>query len=284
MKLTAAAISHNCTIPLPDRIHERVEPCWASVGTFLSQPFLTGCVISSSVLVMPVTLAVRGNNFRGCTLITGFHGVGGTGYIAVSYLVHSLDAKRIGFVEVEHPPPYVATSETGLITPFEVYRKEKLVFVKQEFQPHRSEEAQFAKTLARWAVEKKFKDAVLVGGLDSSLKSGKQAIRILPTQAYLTQRNSFKFPTLEPGLFVYGQLAVMLSEFEKNGFPAIAILPYAVTGSADPAAAALAVRSICKAYKLKVDVSDLEIGAREIESELTHRMDQAKRLMTGMYG
>jgi predicted ATP-grasp superfamily ATP-dependent carboligase len=234
---------------------------------------------------LPVSLAVRGNSFRGCSLLTGFHGVGGTGYIAVSYLVHALEARRIGFVEVDHPPPYVATSETGLITPFEVYRSGRLVFVKQEFQPHRSEESQFAKALARWAIEGKFRDAILVGGLDSSLKSGKQRIRVLPTQAYLSKRiDGLKYPTLEPGLFVYGQLAVMLSEFEKHNFPAIAILPYASTSNADPAAAALAVRSICKAFKLRVDVSDLEIGAREIESELTRRMDQAKRLMHGMYG
>ncbi len=238
----------------------------------------------SSVQILPVSLFVRGNNFKGCTLVTGFHGVGGTGYIAVSYLVHALEAKRIGFVEVAHPPPYVATSETGLITPFEVYRKGKLVFVKQEFQPHRSEEAEFAKVLARWAMDRKFESALLVGGLDSSLQTGKQKVRILPTQAYLTKKNGFKYPTLEPGLFVYGQLAIMLSEFEKNDFPAIAVLPYASTSNADPAAAALAVKSICKAFKLKVDVSDLEIGAAEIESEMTHRLDQAKKFMHGMYG
>ena len=116
----------------------------------------------------------RGNGFRNCTLMTGFHGIGSTGYIAISYLVHSLQAKRIGFVEVTHPPPFVSTSEEGLVTPFEVFRKGRLVFVKLEFAPHRTEEAEFAKVLARWTMNQKFKDAVLVGGLDSSLKSGKQ--------------------------------------------------------------------------------------------------------------
>jgi len=216
--------------------------------------------------------------------MTGFHGIGSTGYIAISYLVHSLEAKRIGFVDVVHPPPFVSTSEEGLVTPFEVFRKGKLVFVKLEFAPHRTEEAEFAKALARWAIREKLKDAVLIGGLDSTLKSGKQDVRIVPTRAYLSRKNSFKYPTLEPGLFVYGQLAVMLSEFEMHDFPAIAILPYASATAADPSAAAVAVRMICKAYGVKVDVSDLEDGAKEIEEELEKRMKQTSKSLRSMYG
>jgi len=216
--------------------------------------------------------------------MTGFHGIGSTGYIAVSYLVHSLEAKRIGFVDVAHPPPFISTSEEGLVTPFEIFRKGKLVFVKLEFAPHRAEEAEFAKELARWAIREKFKDAVLIGGLDSTLKSGKQDVRIVPTRAYLSRKNSFKYPTLEPGLFVYGQLAVMLSEFEMNNFPAIGILPYASPTAADPSAAAVAVRMICKAYGVKVDVSDLEDGAKEIEEELEKRMKQTSKSLRSMYG
>ena len=216
--------------------------------------------------------------------MTGFHGIGSTGYIAISYLVHSLEAKRIGFVDVTHPPPFVSTSEEGLVTPFEVFRKDKLIFVKLEFAPHRTEEAEFAKTLAQWTISQKFKDAVLVGGLDSGLKSGKQNVRIVPTKAYLSRKNSFKYPTLEPGLFVYGQLAVMLNEFEMHEFPAIAILPYASATAADPSAAAVAVRTICKAYGIKVDVSDLEDGAKEIEEEFEKRMKQTSKSLQSMYG
>jgi len=216
--------------------------------------------------------------------MTGFHGIGSTGYIAISYLIHSLKAKRIGFVDVPHPPPFVSTSEEGLVTPFEVFRKGRLVFVRLEFAPHRAEEAEFAKELARWTIKGRFRDAVLVGGLDSNLKSGDQDMRVVPTRAFLNRKNGFKYPTLEPGLFVYGQLAVMLSEFEMHNFPAIAILPYASASAADPAAAALAVRTICKVYGVQVDVSDLESGAKEIEEEFEKRMKQTSKSLRSMYG
>lgn len=233
---------------------------------------------------MPVNLMVRTSNLRNSTLITGFHGVGETGYISVSYLVHALKAERIGFVDVAHPPPFIATSETGLVTPFEVYRAGKIVLVKLEFSPHRSEEAEFAKTLAHWVMDNKFKDAVLIGGLDGSLQSGSDGIRIVPTRTYPMRGTRMRHPTLEAGLFVYGPLAVMLGEFEKRSFPAIAVLPYASANHADPKAAATAIRSIARAYHLKVDVKDLEYDAKDIEEEIDRRMQQTARSLRGMYG
>src|SRR2546427_526403 len=133
---------------------------------------------------MPVRVLVDQKGLKGSTLITGFHGVGLTGYLATSYLIHALKAVRIGFIEVENPPPWVGTADGGLVTPFEVYKKGKTILVKLEFSPHKSEEAEFAKVLADWAIHQRFKDAVLIGGLDSSYKRSKDRYCIVPTGAY----------------------------------------------------------------------------------------------------
>jgi predicted ATP-grasp superfamily ATP-dependent carboligase len=227
---------------------------------------------------------VRTSNLRNSTLITGFHGVGETGYISVSYLVHSLNAKRIGFVDVAHPPPFIATSETGLVTPFEVYRAGRIVLVKLEFSPHRTEESEFAKTLAQWVMNNKFKDTVMIGGLDASLQSGSDGVRVVPTAKYSLNKMKMKHPLLEAGLFVYGPLAIMLGEFEKGNFPAVAVLPYASADHADPKAAATAIRAVSKAYGLKVSVKDLEYDAADIEEEIDRRLQQTARSLRGMYG
>lgn len=232
---------------------------------------------------MPVSMTVENRSFKNCTLVTGFHGIGETGYIAISYFVNASKAQRIGFINVAHPPPFVATSDAGLITPFELYKSRNLVFVKLEFSPHKSEESEFSKTLARWAISHRFKDAVLIGGLDSSFKSGKHEFRIVPTEAYLPKAKRFNAPKLEPGLFVFGPLAVMLSEFEINKFPAVAVLPYATLARVDPGAAAIAIKNICRTYRLKVDVKDLETDAKEIETELENRIKQTKQSLQGMY-
>ena len=233
---------------------------------------------------MPVNFIVRAGNLRNSTLITGFHGVGETGYISVSYLVHALKAKRVGFADVAHPPPFIATSEDGLVTPFEVYKAGRIVLVKLEFSPHRTEESEFAKTLAQWVMNNKFKDAVMIGGLDASLEAGSDGIRIVPTAKYPLKTTKMKHPTLEAGLFVYGPLAIMLGEFEKQNFPAVAILPYASADHADPKAAATAIKAVSKAYGLKVDVKDLEYDAADIEQEIDRRLQQTTKSLRGMYG
>ncbi len=232
---------------------------------------------------LPVDIVVDKKDLRNCTLMTGFHGIGETGYIAVSYLIHAMSAERIGFVKVAYPPPFIATCEEGIVTPFEVFKKGNVVFVKLEFTPHRSEESEFSKAVASWAVKEKFRDAVLIGGLDSTFRSGKDDYRIVPTQAYLPMLKKFNTKTLDPGLFVYGPLAVILSQFEIHRFPAVAVLPYATAARADPGAAAVAIRNICKAYNLKVDVSDLEKDAKEIEEEIDRRMRQTKESLRSMY-
>ncbi len=232
---------------------------------------------------MTIRLLVRAKNLKGSTLVTGFHGVGQTGYIATSYMIHALKAERIGFIDVSNPPPWVGTAEGGLVTPFEVYRRGKTVLVKLEFSPHRSEEAEFAKVLSNWAVEQKFKDAILIGGLDAAFKQGREDFCVVPTGAYLDRAKVFKAPILEPGLLVYGPLAVMLSEFEIHDFPAIAVLPYAEPARADPAAAALALRKISKAYSLKVDVDELVKDAKFIERDFDQKSRLTRKSMERMY-
>ena len=209
--------------------------------------------------------------------------MGQTGYIATSYMIHALKAERIGFIDVSNPPPWVGTAEGGLVTPFEVYRRGKTVLVKLEFSPHRSEEAEFAKVLSNWAVEQKFKDAILIGGLDAAFKQGREDFCVVPTGAYLDRAKVFKAPILEPGLLVYGPLAVMLSEFEIHDFPAIAVLPYAEPARADPAAAALALRKISKAYSLKVDVDELVKDAKFIERDFDQKSRLTRKSMERMY-
>src|SRR2546428_3992283 len=157
---------------------------------------------------MPVQLLVDAKNLRGSTLVTGFHGVGQTGYIATSYMIHALKAERVGFVQVANPPPWVGTADGGLVTPFEIYRRGKTVLVKLEFSPHRSEEAEFAKALANWAVKAKFKDAILIGGLDSSFRKKTDNFFVVPTGAYIYRAKSFKEPIPEPALAVVGTLPV----------------------------------------------------------------------------
>jgi predicted ATP-grasp superfamily ATP-dependent carboligase len=75
----------------------------------------------------------------------------------------------------------------------------------------------------------------------------------------------------------------MLSQFEIHDFPAVAVLPYAEPARADPAAAALALRKISKAYKYNVDVNELVKDAKFIEREFDQKSRMTRKSLQRMY-
>lgn len=230
-----------------------------------------------------IRLIVPKGEFKDNILITGFHGIGMTGYIAVNHLLNSLEAERIGYIQSDLLPPFVSVSGDRLLTPFEIYKWNRFVFVRSEFPPHRNEENAFARTIVNWTVEEGFKEAVLIGGLDEAFRNGPEKLRIVPTKTYLEQNPKTKDPLLEKGLYVTGPLAIMLAAFEVQTFPAIAVLPYAVRIRADPRAAAVAIMRICDAYGLGIDISGLVRDAETIERELEERRMRTTQSYDGMY-
>jgi len=216
---------------------------------------------------LAITFHMKEQNLKGKILVTGFHGLGATGFIAVKHAVTSLNATLIGYIDTTRLPPFVSMEDKRLSLPFEIYCKENYVFVLTNAPPHPKERQEFSKAVADWAISEGMSMAFLVGGLDSRLKpSDSDKIRCTLTRAY--DASKLEIPVLEKGLFVVGPLAIMLTQFEISDFPAIAILPYANPTRPDPLAASVAVEELNKIANLKMDVSQLVNDAQRIENEL----------------
>ncbi|MFQ6135057.1 MAG: PAC2 family protein, partial [Nitrososphaerales archaeon] len=112
-------------------------------------------------------------SFKGLSLITGFHGIGATGYWTVKYLIQKVGAERVAFVDSEITPPITSNEDGRLATPYEIFRKRDMVFFKVEAPPYKSEDMYFFKEFSDFVVEAGFKEAALIGGLDSRLKVDK---------------------------------------------------------------------------------------------------------------
>ncbi|MDH7556200.1 MAG: PAC2 family protein, partial [Candidatus Methanosuratincola sp.] len=119
---------------------------------------------------MAITFHVDNTSLKGCSLITGFHGLGATGFISVKHAVTSLGADLIGYIETDRIPPFVSMEEKRLSLPFEIYKKDKFVFVLTNVPPHPKERQTFSKALAEWAIDAGFSSSYLIGGLDSRLR------------------------------------------------------------------------------------------------------------------
>lgn len=237
---------------------------------------------------MSVVFHVKDKNLKGCSLITGFHGLGATGYIGVKHMVQLLKADRIGHVDTERLPPFVSIEEGRLVTPFEIFRHENYVFILTEVPPHPRDRHPFSRAVAEWAVKEQFAEAVLLGGLDNRLrKEGDASSKCAATTLFKPRLESLKVPLLEKGLYVVGPLATMLAYLEFNDFPAVALLPYADPSRPDPRAAAVAIGHLNELYKLNIDTSQLFKDAEKIETEvqdlLKRRQDRLKHEAQALY-
>ncbi|MFW9788999.1 MAG: proteasome assembly chaperone family protein [Candidatus Thorarchaeota archaeon] len=203
----------------------------------------------------------------GSTFICGFHGLGEVGFLSTAHLTRTLDADRVGFIKSDMLPLFVSMENERLVLPFELYsyKKKKMIFLVPRFQPHQSEQWGFIDKLASWVAENKFKETLLLGGLDASFKEDEEEMRCVPTTAYKEMLEKWKVPLLEEGLFVAGPLALFLAELEMHGAPAIGLLTYATRGRPDPRSAATMLEKINDIYGVGANVEQLLEESREIE-------------------
>ena len=225
--------------------------------------------LTIGVVKVVYTKAIEREGLR--YFVTGFPGVGTTGYIVVDYLVEKTRAERIAIIKPKHPPPFVAMAKQGLLTPFELFVSSPFLFLRAEFYPSREDERPLCETLVDLFEELGLEQAVLFGGLDSAYYQGGARVRLVATRAFLARYQRLPAPLLEPGLFVCGTLAVLLYEFEVRNLPAVSILPYAALTRPDPRAAAVAIKKMNDLLGTSFDVSELIERAEEIEAEVEQR-------------
>jgi uncharacterized protein len=205
--------------------------------------------------------------FDGLSLITGFHGIGATGYGTVKYLLQQLKPERVAFLDTDALTPIATTSGGRIATPFEIYRHEDLAILKAEVSPSRGSEISFLRDVCRIIIATGFKELALIGGLDISLKGDDGAFRYVKTTNFEPRGLLKDSKILEDDRIIVGPVALMLSYMEIRNFPAFAILPYASPSRVDPRASADALKIISKLYGIDIDIDPLIRGAEEIESQ-----------------
>lgn len=210
----------------------------------------------------------EGANLSSLVLITGFHGIGATGYWSVKYLIQELRAKRLCYIDSEHAPAISSTVAGEISTPYEVFVKDNLALLKADVPPLRENESRFFRELGDWIIGSGAREVVLIGGLDESLRTDDTRYRLVLTRAMAERRVLGDERPLEEGRMIVGPVAILLNSFEMRSFPAYALLAYSNTERVDPRAAATAIEFLGRRYDFKVSTDSLIKGAEEIEKEL----------------
>jgi len=232
---------------------------------------------------MALKIIPNSESFKGLSLITGFHGIGAAGYWTVKYLVQELKAEKIAIIDSDTPTPMASNNNGKLVSPFEFYRKGKLIFFKVEAPLYKDEDMIFFKELSDFIVDAGFKEAALIGGLDSRLRIDSSTFRLVKTSAYTPDNKLENSTFLENGQIIVGPLAVMLNRFEARNFPAYSLLSYASAERVDPRAAVSALNVLSRHYGFKIDTAPLLKGVDVIETELEHTADPVRQHGNAIY-
>ncbi|MFP3178073.1 MAG: PAC2 family protein [Thermocladium sp.] len=212
--------------------------------------------------------------------ITGFHGVGLVGYLAVRHLVSSMNCNRIGFMGIAMP--YTSYMKGQLTSPGDIYHCPSNGITIAAFNYGIPDKQLFSasKELAKWVIMSKFKNVILFGGLDASLRNpnDESGVKIITT------RRDVMDNLLNDHYLVLGPLAIMMNEFSYRSYPATAILPYANPSLADPRAAATGLSYFADKFNIKIDLSKLYEDAQVLEEEIQKQMKQLEgRRETSLY-
>lgn len=222
-------------------------------------------------------------NFKGCSLITGFHGIGATGYWSVKYLVQKLEPKRVVVFDSDLTSPVTSTAQGKLVTPYEILKKDDLAIFKVETPPFKGAEVEFFRAFSEWVIKSGFKEVVLIGGLDSSLRYDNSNYRVAYTSAFKPKGELEKAKILEDEHLIVGPVATLLNYFEIKDFPAYAILSYASPERVDPRATAEAINFLSRFYGFKIDIKPLIKGAEALESEISVEQKKVTKSADSMY-
>lgn len=202
--------------------------------------------------------------------VTGFHGIGLVGYLAVRHLITSMQCERVGFMGIAMP--YISYMKGHLSSPGDIYHCPEIGITIAAFNYGIPDKQLFSasKELAKWVVASSFKNVVLFGGLDASLRdpSDEAGIKILSTRSDVNEN------LLNDNYLVLGPLAIMMNEFAFRSYPALAILPYANPSLADPRAAATGLSYFSNKFNIKLDLAKLYEDAQVLEEEVQKQMKQ----------
>ena len=201
----------------------------------------------------------------GLSLITGFHGIGSTGFLALNHLINTLKPDRIGVFETDYLSPISSINSGKIITPFEIYKKDNIAFLRVAVPPLQGNEIVFLRNVCEIILEKNFKELILLGGLDAQLKKDDSNFRYVKTSSYKLPKYLSDATPLEDERIIVGPVAQMLNFMEVRNFPTLGLLPFATSIRLDPRAASEAVKILSNIFNLEVEVDTLVEQALELD-------------------
>lgn len=202
---------------------------------------------------------------KGKTIITGFHGIGFVGFIALDFMVRKLKAEKVDWYFNNNLPPVVFAGKDKLEMPVEFYLKDNLGFMKLNVMAETDILNEVIEENLRALKKAGIKSLIVIGGLASPNQRGIKGISNTSGQKLMKK---LELEALDNEITVFGPMASALIHGEKIGLPVVCILPGANSNLPDPKAASKAIKHLAGIFKFEVNTKDLEKDAKKVERRI----------------
>lgn len=200
-------------------------------------------------------------------LVTGFHGIGWTGYIATRYLVGKLGGERIGYLQFDGMKPVVRLWQQKISFPHDIFLIGNNVYLASEAPLPDEHTMDITRDICTWAKESGLEAAIVIGGLTKAVsqKDDPPLLGVATSKAKPLMED-FNISWMLDDLNIVGPLAGMLFHAERMELPLLSLLPFA-EGRPDRRAAAVAIEKLGEILGFEVDTREL-IEAEDLERQI----------------
>lgn len=222
---------------------------------------------------------IKNVDISGYTLIEGFPGLGLVGPMAISYMIDKLGMEYIGYITSEKFPPIISIHKSEAMPPVRLYasKEHKIVSIFAEFAIAAQMVKEVGDVVYQFLQKSGIKRVICIGGLPAAGAESDMTYAIASNQSELKLAKAAGITPIVDGVSA-GVSAILITDAiaDKKPIPITNILVPVDQSIVDPRYAELAIKSIDRLLGLKIDVSELETEAKEVEEKVQELLKKSK--------
>lgn len=214
------------------------------------------------------------------TLLIGFPSNGLVGTFTISYLVHFLKMKQIGEIELQDLPPTLFVEDGEILTPIRIYKKEDLFVITSDIPFDQYLAHDFGEAVFEYSKKNNIAKVIIASGMET-INSTPNSPKIYglvthsSLEKILYQNKISKFLSGS----IFGSDASIISVFRKSSIPALVLYAECHPFFPDPEASIIAITTIAKILKIKVDTSDIQKRMERLRIQHRNLMEETMKTL-----
>ena len=214
------------------------------------------------------------------TLLVGFPSNGLVGTFAVSYLIHHLNMKQIGEIEVPEIPPTIFVEGGEILAPIRAYNKKNIFVIISDVPFNQYLAEGFALAIHEFCKRNAIKKIVIVSGMET-INQQKNAPKIYGLASHPSLENVLYNNQISKFLdgSIFGTDAAIISAFRKTNIPVLVLYAECHPFFPDPEASIVAIVTVAKILDVKVDTKDIQNKIDKLRIQHRNLMEETLRTL-----